>query len=296
MNAGTFYRLAGLGLCCTAVAALAGCACERVAKAQVSVRCEEPIVAERPAPLSDARPGECFAQVYVPPKTECVTERVCVRPASERIEIVPACYEWVEEQVCVKPASTRLEVVPAEFRTEDTTVEIQPGYRTWVTTTGENCTVENGKATLNNRVFCLVDQPPVTKTMKVERLQNQPCVREITEPAEFQTVRVQKCVSPATTRRVPVPAEYDEITKTVVVAPGRIEWQRAVCDLNADYDTISKIEQALAARGYDPGPVNGQTDEAFWSAVRRYQTDNTLGVGALTHETIETLGIVASAQ
>jgi hypothetical protein len=288
------YKLAGLGLGATLVAAASGCACcERVAKANVEVKHEETLVAQAP-PTLDAKVGECWAQVYVPPKTETTTDRICIKPESERLEIVPARFEWTEEQVLVKPASKRLVEVPAEFRTEDQTVEVQPGYRTWVTSNGDQCRTEDGKPIYQNRVFCLVDQPPLTKTMKVERLEQRACVREIEEPAEYQTVRVQKCVEPASTRCVKVPAEYDEVQKTVVVAPGRIEWQRTVCDIEHN-DKISQVKRALAARGYEPGTVDTQsTDESFWVALRQYQTDNALGVGALTSETMQSLGLASA--
>ena len=67
--------------------------------------------------------GECYAKVYVPPKTETVSERVCVRDASERVEIIPARYEWTEDKILVKDASTELAAVPAEFAAREDTIQ-----------------------------------------------------------------------------------------------------------------------------------------------------------------------------
>ncbi len=289
------YRFAGLAVCGLGLAAMTGCACTKSAyaskgcdtcdKSETDVRAT--MVAHLPP---DAAPGECFAQVYVPPKIETVSETVCIKPESERLEVVPARFEWVEEKICVKPASKQLEAVAAEHRTEQQTVQVQPGYRGWETMDSENCTIEGGRDTAG-RVFCLVDHPPVTRTVTVQRCEKPACVREVTVPAEYQTVRVQKCVEPATTRKVKVPAEYDQIEKTVVVAPGRIEWQRAICERTVDSARVNALKNALAAHGYEPGAMNGRQDQTFWVALRQFQTDQGLGVGALTQETATRLGV-----
>ncbi len=44
----------------------------------------------------NAKPGECYARVFVPPRYQTVTQRVLSRQASERVETIPAKYEEVE--------------------------------------------------------------------------------------------------------------------------------------------------------------------------------------------------------
>ena len=61
---------------------------------------------------ANAKAGECYARVLVPPVFETTSERMLVKDASESISIIPAKYEWVEEQVVVKEASEKLVVVP----------------------------------------------------------------------------------------------------------------------------------------------------------------------------------------
>src|SRR5262245_56294668 len=53
-----------------------------------------PATGELPALPPNAKPGECYAKVYVPATYKTVTERVLVREASERLETVPAEYDW----------------------------------------------------------------------------------------------------------------------------------------------------------------------------------------------------------
>ena len=51
---------------------------------------------------SDPKPGECYARVIIPAKFTTSTEQVVKRPASERIEIIPARYETANVTVVVK--------------------------------------------------------------------------------------------------------------------------------------------------------------------------------------------------
>jgi inosine/xanthosine triphosphate pyrophosphatase family protein len=45
----------------------------------------------------NAKPGECYARVFVPPTYKTETAQVITREASERVEIIPARYEKVTE-------------------------------------------------------------------------------------------------------------------------------------------------------------------------------------------------------
>jgi len=173
--------------------------------------------------------GECYAQVFVPPQFDKVTERVCVREKSEKIEVIPAEYELVEERVLVREASTQFVEAPAQFDVQDHVVQTSPGHSTWVKASPERCAAQ----TSSQDVYCLVSEPPSTMTLQTARLVNGATVKEVAIPAEYQIIQKQKLVRQANTRRVTVPAEYREIEKTVMVAPGRVEWQRVDCDSDA---------------------------------------------------------------
>jgi len=56
---------------------------------------------------------------------------------------------------------------------------------------------------------------------------------------------------------------------------------------------MRKVEEALKAKGFDPGPINGQMDAQTQQALRDYQTKNKLAVtGMPDPATAESLGIV----
>jgi hypothetical protein len=233
-------KVACVVLVCAALAALTGCAAcgicaprTPVAKAPAPAPCD-PCAApagELAAALPpNAKPGECYAKVYIPPEYKTVAERVMVREAYEQLEVVPAQYEWVEERVCVKDASQELQVAPAEFATREQTFEVQPATTEWEVNKNARCVAYPNQPARD--IFCLVSHPSMEKTVKSQCLAKPAGVQAVTIPAEYQTVRRQKLVCPATTRKVCVPAEYTDIQKTVKVCDARIAWKLVNCDGN----------------------------------------------------------------
>lgn len=176
----------------------------------------------------NAKPGECYAKVFAPPRFKTVTERVLVRDASDTIEIIPAKYEWVEEKVLVKDASTQLEAVPAEFAPRSQTFEVNSGHTDWEINKNASCT--NLKDEPARDIFCLVKHPPVQQTIQTQCQVKPASIHAVGIPAEYQTVRRQKLVSPATTRKVCIPAEYASIEKTMKICDGRMVWKLVNCD------------------------------------------------------------------
>jgi len=176
----------------------------------------------------NARPGECYAKVFVPPTFKNVTERVLVRDASETIEVIPARYEWVEEKVLVKDASTQLVVVDAEFAPRERTLEVNAGHTDWEI--NKDLTCVNPKEQPARDIFCLVNHPPMQRTIQTQAQVKPARVQEVCVAAQYETVRRQKLVSAATTRKVCIPAEYENVEKTVKVCDGRMAWKRVICD------------------------------------------------------------------
>jgi hypothetical protein len=278
----------------TLVAPLVGCACgthEHVATTRVHAETVAGVHDSTPA-QPEARAGDCWALVFLPPETKTVKERVCVKEATEQIEVVPAKYEWVEERVCVKDASKHLEVDAAEYATEEKRVTLHPGQTQWVRTDGSDCEPEHGGAVRpSNDVFCLVDTPPVVETVQTTRVKKPAQVREVTEPAQYETVRRQKLVSAATTRRITIPAEFDTVEKTVAIGKGKMEWERVVCDKDLSADAVNRVKGALTVAGYKTGPMNGQFDAETMTALKQFQSHNRLGVGVLSYKTFQALGV-----
>jgi hypothetical protein len=225
--------------------------------------------------------------VFIPPKTETCTERVVVREASERLEVIPARYEWVEERVMVKDASTEIVEVPAETRMEEKKVLVECPSTEWVMG-AKNCATPSGQP-VQGAVWCLVNKPAVYKTVTTQCVCKPATTKCVTIPAEYQTVKRQKLASAATTKRICIPAEYDTVSKTVAVAPGHWEWQRVLCDIDTTAEKVNALKSSLLSAGYTPGPLDGEWGQQDWNALTTFQKDKGIAVGALSYESVAML-------
>jgi peptidoglycan hydrolase-like protein with peptidoglycan-binding domain len=56
---------------------------------------------------------------------------------------------------------------------------------------------------------------------------------------------------------------------------------------------MRKVEEALKAKGYDPGPINGEMDAQTRQAVRDFQKKNNMAdTGVVDQAMAEALGVV----
>ncbi|MBN1635440.1 MAG: peptidoglycan-binding protein [Deltaproteobacteria bacterium] len=235
----------------------------------------------------DARPGECYARVFVPPTYKTLSEQVLKEGAAERIEIVPAEYEWVEEQVLVKEASSKMENVPAQYDWVEEKILVKEAHTTWKKGRGLIEKVDN----TTGEIMCLVEIPAEYKAVRKRVMVKPPATRVINIPAEYQTVKIKKMVSPPREQVVQIPASYQTLTRTVMATDGHMEWRKVLCETNMTQDMIMKIQTALKNAGNDPGPIDGIIGKMTMGAINSYQKDKGLATGALTYRTIESLGI-----
>jgi hypothetical protein len=174
----------------------------------------------------------------IPAKYEWVEEKVLVKQSSQRLETIPAKYDWVEEKVLVKQASQRLETIPAEygldeekvlvkeasFRMEDVPAKydwveekvlVKPAATVWKKGSGLIEKIDN----TTGELMCLVEIPPVYKTVKKTVMVTPPTTRKIEIPAEYKTVKRKVVLKPPATRTIEIPAEYKTLKKKIMVKP-----------------------------------------------------------------------------
>lgn len=237
-------------------------------------------------------------------------QRVLIREASERLVVVPATYRTVTERVPVIEASTRIETVPAVYGTVTEQVMVQPAYTTWKKgrgpiekineATGEimcMVTVPAEYRTVTKRVLKTpatsqtVKIPAQYKTVTKQVVATPASTRVVTIPAEYGSVKVRKLVEPAKEQRFAIPAEYQTVSKTAKVSDGRMEWRPILCETNVTPGIIRRLQTALVAKGYNPGPVDGVLGGATMGAVKKYQRASKLPSGQLTMETLKSLDV-----
>jgi hypothetical protein len=132
----------------------------------------------------DAKPGECYARVYVPPEYKTVTEPVKARGAYEEIEVTPAQYELAVKLpplrqarligFLAKPADVGKVGVPGEdLTTRSQKLPSPPTTRTVYVTTAEYTEVQrtikvrDGK-TIWKRVNCKDNEGVATEAPEAE--------------------------------------------------------------------------------------------------------------------------------
>ncbi len=263
------------------------------AKAAIAQKAEKPKIVTTAVDSSKyllppgAKPGECYARVFIPPKYKTVTEKVLVKEASEKIETIPPKYEWVEKKILIKEPSYILKKVPAKYEWREEKVLVKPATTVWKKGRGPIEKLDNG----TGEIMCLVKVPAQYKTIRKRVLVRPPSTQKIEIPAQYKTIRIKKLVEPAKTVKIKIPAEYKTITKKVKVSDGKLVWRRVLCETNMTPATIARIQRALKRAGFDPGPIDGVYGKQTQAAVRKYQIAKGLARGGLTTETLRSLGI-----
>lgn len=281
----------------------------------------------------EARPGECYARVFIPAETKRVENKVLVKEATEQLEVIPAVYEDAEEVVEVQSEFEELEIVPAVFETQVETVIVEPereeqvvvdavyeeveekvlvraAYSTWKK--GEGPIQRYDEAT--GEIMCLVTIPAEYKTVtkrvvkvpprtitkvipavteKVEKrvMVEPPTTRKKIVPAETRTVTIRKIVTPAEVKKIEIPAQYETVYEEQKGGPGKMEWRPILCNTNASVELITRLQEALKEKGYNPGTVDGVLGAGTMEAVRRYQRSKGIAQGQLTIEVMRELGV-----
>ena len=245
-----------------------------------------------------------------PARYEWVEERVLLREESVHVEVVPATYKSVTETVMVQPESEIVEIVPAVYGTETEQDLVKPAYTTWKKGRGPMERIDEA----TGEIMCLVEIPaeyksvsrqvlktPATtrsisvpaeyKTITRQAVDTSATTRSVKIPAEYGTVKVRKLVEATKERRIAIPAVYQTVSKTEQISEGHLEWRAILCETNTTPGLVTRIQNALAVKGYNPGKIDGVLGHETMQAVNAFQLGNDMVSGQLTMETVEALGV-----
>lgn len=238
---------------------------------------------------------------------------VKVRDEGVRYIVRQPRYEARTEQILVKPAYERLTVVPAQFETVSETLQVGQPRLVW--RPGKNLSGVTRTDPNTGAVYCLVEEPgkTVTVSKRVVRVPEQ--VRAQSVPAQYVSVTKQVLVDPGGVDQQPIPAEYRDVpvsrlvqpagqvaqpvapqTRTintrVLRSPERFEWVPVLCNTNANHSSISRVQGALASSGHYNGPIDGVAGPRTQAAVRSFQSSRGLpSHGNITSDTAQALGV-----
>ncbi len=217
-------------------------------KAEEAEKCE--INPELGVPLvpPNAKPGECYAIGYIPPKYEyqkvkvlldaggekvvtippkykTVPKRVLVKEGTKKLICLPPEYKTVTEKILVKPATVKKVVVkPAVYKWVEEKVLVEPAKKVW----------KRGRSFLSQAVatrfdpntgdiLCLVEVPAKYKTIRKKVMVQPPIVKEVEIPPVYKTVTKKVLVKPARTKEVEIPPVYKTVYVKELVEPAKVQ-------------------------------------------------------------------------
>jgi putative peptidoglycan binding protein len=164
--------------------------------------------------------GACFTKVWNEPKYTTVPQRTLVKPASERVEVIPARYEKVQEAVVVKAAHKEYRTIPAEYETVTEKVLVRPAYIRTETVPAVYDIIEEKE--LVKPAYKTWKKGTMTNIQRVDPESGEIlCLVDV--PAEYKTVTKRVPRSQEQTKNIQVPAEYADVKKTVLKTPERVE-------------------------------------------------------------------------
>lgn len=221
------------------------------AVAPISVQAQE---IDNTLTLPDAKPGECYAKVIVPPKFADRAEEVVTRDAGERVETIPAIFETVEERVVIRESSSEIDVMPTTFKASSERVEVRARELNWTVGRGAQQRPANPldlEAIAASGIdleaaetgSCIVEhwQPPVYRSELQRVLAKEASVRIEVSPAVYETVEERIIVKAASQRIVDVPAVFRTEQERVLIEPARSVWKPGRGPVERIDDTTGEI-------------------------------------------------------
>jgi len=196
--------------------------------------------------------------VTYPAEYKTITERVLVKEASQRLELVPAVYETRDVVVTVKEASYKLEVVPgsfgsetltytakedasklsvvpATFKSDSETIEIKPASAVWqMSDKAPDCESSDPN---DCRYWCYKPIPSEFVTIPQTKLAIDAHTQKTSVPGFNKSYKKTVVANKPTTRKIEIPAVTKIVKKTVMVTPPTTR----VIDIPAEYATIKKV-------------------------------------------------------
>lgn len=231
--------------------------------------------------------GEVVCRVGVPERYETLTRTVQVSSPTIRTINVPAIYQTVEVQRLVEPAREIRELIPAVYEVITKQVKVGDAQFLW---RGQEAKLPSD-AMPTGRTACL-EEIPARYTPVEQRLVVKPGVVETkTVPSDYITVAAERLASPASQENIVIPAVTREESQSVELSPERVEWRQVLCDNENTPEAIVAVQMALQREGFSPGPIDGIVGPLTTDAIEKYQIRNNLGVGGITYELMESLGV-----
>lgn len=192
-----------------------------------------------PDTLPDAKAGECYAKVLVPPSYKTETIESLVSEASENILVVPAKFSDATERVVTKEASTTITAIAPEYETTKASVVVIEGSTEWVrggmkssmtASMGDLSEIESAGHKLDEAKpgMCFYEH---YKPATIKKNQERVLITEATEilevvPASFTPGKKEVVVQPESDRYMATPVSFKTVQEKILVEPAKSIWKK----------------------------------------------------------------------
>ncbi|WP_299107014.1 OmpA family protein [uncultured Tenacibaculum sp.] len=245
------------------------------------VRCKTPEVWQNQDVTIEVAPA--YKRIVThPAEYKTVTERVMVKEAGQRLEVVPAVWENKVVTYTAKEDANRLRVIKATFSPDEETIETKAASARWeMSEKAPDCESSDPN---DCRYWCYKPTPATFVTIPITKLSNDANTQKISVPGFEKTYTKRVMVTPPTTRSIEIPAVYKEIRKTVLVKDA---WQEEIT-VPAKFKTVTK--EVLINKGglttwkevecelltYNPLPINWNLGSATLTSAAKRLIDSRL--------------------
>ena len=214
----------------------------------------QPVSIDTPLLPPDAKAGECYARVFVPPTYKTITKTVLKKAESQRIEVIPATYKMVDKRVLVSEASQKLVTIPAKYGSQSKEVLVQAGKSIWQTslnkggahasdvllTAAQKHGIDLGVAHPGD---CFHEHylPPVFETITKDELIAEESYRIVVIPAQYKMVEEKVLVREASKKLVAVPTTYKWVQEKMLIKKAHTAWKKGRGLIQRIDDTTGEI-------------------------------------------------------
>ncbi len=197
------------------------------------VRCKTPEVWKNEDITIEVAPA--YKKIVThPAEYKTVTERVLIKEAGQRLEIIPATWETKTISYTAKEDANKLRVINATFSADSQTIETKAASANWeMSEKAPDCESSDPN---DCRYWCYKPVPAKFVSVPLTKLDKDATTTSSPVPGYEKTYTKRVMVTPPTTRSVEIPAVYGSIKKTVLVKDA---WKEEIT-VAAKYKTVTK--------------------------------------------------------
>ena len=228
-----------------------------------------PVLATQDADvLPDAKGGECYAKVLVPPVYKTDSVEVIISEATEKQEIIPAAYTTSTERVKIKEEYSRLSVIQPQFETKEKKIQIAAAETKWVrgglqgkigvsagTLADLTSSGINVEGVAPGQCFYEHYKPATYKETEEKVLVSAATETLSVEDATFSETEKRVMVKAASKRLIEVPAVFKTVEDKVLIEPAKSVWKKGTGPImridNATGEIMCRVDIPAVFEIYD---------------------------------------------